>query len=216
MPPHSNLESSCIEWRNPHSAANESSSSFDVIDLVPHSAANESSSSFDVIDLPSSSTLLPPLTDPNDTWNDEAKKTKKSVRFNPVVRCKKIPHINDISRKQKGRIWIGGDDLRAIRRRCRDIVDRIEAGIGLDSDASADCLEHWLREQQYKRRFFRTQACREVLHMQQLQIDLFHLYSEHGDISKLIAIRYSNCAAEAQIEAQIRALEDAFAIGRFR
>ncbi len=67
MPPHSDFDTACIEWRNPQSSANESSSSFEVLALP-------------------SSTTLPPLTDENDTWN-EAKKTKQSVRFNDVVRC---------------------------------------------------------------------------------------------------------------------------------
>jgi hypothetical protein len=96
------------------------------------------------------------------------------------------------------------------------MVDQIEAGIDLDSDPGTNCLDRWRRDQQLKRRLFRRQACREVLYMQELQIDLFNLYSERGDISKLIAVRYSNCAAEAQTDAQIRALEDAFAIGRSR
>jgi hypothetical protein len=200
MPPHSNFETSCIEWRNHTQIASNNESS---------------NSSFDVLTLPSSTTTLPPLTtDENDTntWNDddEVQKTKKSVRFSEVVRCKKIRHHNDISSDQKRKIWFGKDDLRAIKRNCRDIVEKIESGVDPDPDPSTRGLDHWSRAQQIKRRFFRTQACREVLFMQELQHDLFYLYHDQGDISKLIAVRYSTFAAEAQTEAQFRALEAAY------
>ena len=173
---------------------------------------SQSSSSFDVRNLPKCAPLECP--EENSTEQIETPKVKKSVRFNGIVKYRKIPSVFDMPHDMKKQLWIAKHELRRIKLSCRELVDQMDAGEeDIDPDILQDRgLEQFRQSQQQKRKTSRLQAYREVLFMQEFQYDLFDLYRSRGDISSLIAARYSNYCADSQVEALRRGEEDARAI----
>ena len=136
--------------------------------------------------------------------------SKKSVSFHHVVKFRRIPHVLDIPDEEKQHLWIDQEELRKIRQNCRELVDQMDAGNEISPELLSDrALEQFRQPQQLRRRHSRFEACKEVLTIQEFQLDLFDLFNSRGNISQLIATRYSKHCAEAQDEAQQRGLQDA-------
>ena len=137
------------------------------------------------------------------THNDK-KKSSKSVSFNEVVKFREILHINDMTRRQREKLWETHDSLTKIRKDAIQVVGLMNCGLELSYDDGQRGLIGLCYEEKAKRTAIREETFNTVFLLQEFQYDLWCLFDDKGDITERIGQRYAQLCEEAREEALLR------------
>ena len=179
----------------------------------PRQDLESSTSSFNVHDLPCTSKAgvltSPRAVDNIDDYDTCTKKKKgKSVSFNEIVKYREILHIKNMTRRQREKVWETHDSLTKIRQEALEIVWMMNCGLDLAYDVGQRGLVGMCTEEKAKRTATRDETFDAVFLLQEFQYDLWCLFDDQGDITKVIGHRYAQLCEESREEALIRARLD--------
>jgi hypothetical protein len=186
--------------------------------IVPQHVRNESSSSFDVKDifLPKnqleSSTVPPPVAPQSPAADDvmikEAKKPRRSISFNPNVRCIKIRSCRQMSESQISKTWMNQEDFAKIKQECRQVAYLINADLKVEGMGERG-IAHCDKGRVHERRSLRNGLVHEINCMQELQSKLCQNMHERSVFSDIMAANCARLTAISQELAYARANSDA-------
>jgi hypothetical protein len=177
---------------------NESSSSFNVNDILPKKQI-------------ASRTAAPPASHrspaPDDSIKDE-EKPRRSVSFNPNVRCRIIQSRKDMSDSQISKNWLNRTDIAQIKQDCKQVLYLINADLKVEGMGERG-VEHLHKILVQERRTLRTSLLHEICLMQELQSKLCQSMHERCVFSDAMAERCVRLSVSSQKRAYQRAHSDA-------
>jgi hypothetical protein len=117
-----------------------------------------------------SKSTKPPLGHPS----PNRQRKRRSVLFNPVVKNRRITHLNDISEEEKEATWISPDSYAAIKKRCMVTVKKMMRNQLTQEDLQSELhstrgLEGKTRQGAQRRRENKLDAISAVMEEQNLQ-----------------------------------------------
>jgi hypothetical protein len=177
---------------------NESSSSFNVNDILPKKQI-------------ASRTAAPPASHrspaPDDSIKDE-EKPRRSVSFNPNVRCRIIQSRKDMSDSQISKNWLNRTDIAQIKQDCKQVLYLINADLKVEGMGERG-IAHCDKGRVHERRSLRNGLVHEINCMQELQSKLCQNMHERSVFSDIMAANCARLTAISQELAYARANSDA-------
>jgi hypothetical protein len=135
----------------------------------------------------------PPLTLP---------KSVRSVGFAPHDEIWEIPHFKDLSEEEVESIWMSSQELKAVRRNCLRLVQKMNFSTSLGKDSPRG-LENYSKHRVDKIKQIQKAATESVLGLQKFGI------LKGVRVTTLMGELYSKKACQSQLDAHKRGLEDA-------
>ena len=175
---------------------NESSSSFNVKDTLPTKLLESTAPA---------SHQSPPVA--NDSINAE-EKPRRSISFNPSVRCRLIRSHRDMSESQISRTWLNRADIADIKQDCKQVLYLINADLEVEGMGERG-VEHFNTRRVQERKSLRQTMLHEMSCMQDLQTKLCQSMHERCVFSDVMAERFVRLTASSQTLACQRAHSDA-------
>jgi hypothetical protein len=181
--------------------------------------ADESSSSFDVNDtLPKKQHESPtfhqsPAADVEEDHNiKEEEKPRRSISFNPHVRCRLIRSHKDMTESQISNTWLNRADIAKIKQDCKQVLFLINADLKVEGMGERG-VEHFNSRRVQERKSLRKMILHEMSCMQELQSKLCQSMHERCVFSDVMAERCVRLTASSQRFAYLRAYRDAADVG---
>jgi hypothetical protein len=190
--------------------------------LVPQYAAfegSESSSSFDVHNtLPKKQqeSTTPPAASQSPAADDSIKeetKTRRSISFNPNVRCRTIRSHKDMTESQISKTWLSRADIARFKQDCTQVLYLINADLKVEGMGERGA-EHFNERRVQERGKLRKSLLNEISCMQDLQSKFCQSMHERCILSDMLAERCVQLTASSQTFAYLRAHSDAAEAGQ--
>jgi hypothetical protein len=126
---------------------------------------------------------------------------RRSVGFENDDEVWEIPHFKDLSEEEAESIWMSKQELKAVRKHCLELVQKMNSSASLGDDSPRG-LENYIKCNVDKIKKIRKSATESVLGLQKFQ-------SLKGvRVATLMAELYANKAGQSQHDAHIRGLGD--------
>ena len=138
---------------------NESSSSFNVKDTLPKKLLESTAPA---------SHQSPPVAD--DSIKEE-QKPRRSISFNPNVRCRLIRSHKDMPASQVSRTWLNRAEIAEIKQDCKEVLYLINANLKVEGMGERG-VEHFNTRRVQERKSLRQTILHEMSCMQDLQTKL--------------------------------------------
>jgi hypothetical protein len=184
-------------------AGNESSSSFAVTDILPTKQLEESTAPA----APQS-----PAAEHDDSIKVE-EKPRRSISFDPNVRCRMIRSHREMSESQVGKTWLNRADIAVIKQDCKQVLYLINADLKVEGMGERG-VEHFNKRRVQERKNLKQAILHEMTCMQDLQSKVCQSMHERCVFSDVMAERFVRLTANSQKLAYLRAHSDAAEAGR--
>jgi hypothetical protein len=141
-------------------------------------------------------------------------KLRRSISFDPNVRCRMIRSHRDMSDSQISKTWLNRADIAVIKQDCKQVLYLINAVFDVEGGMGERGVEHLKKRRVQERKSLKQAILHEMTCMQDLQSKVCQSMHERCVFSDAMAERFVRLTANSQKLAYLRAHSDAAEAGR--